>query len=56
MIDEPLGGAHRDTAAMAATLKDHLLRQLDGLERIEPAAWWKPATGVCGAMARSASR
>ena len=35
VIDEPLGGAHRDTAAMAATLKDHLLRQLDGLERIE---------------------
>ena len=35
VIEEPLGGAHRDAAAMAATLKDHLLRQLDGLERIE---------------------
>ena len=35
VLDEPLGGAHRDAAAMAATLKDHLLRQLDGLERIE---------------------
>ena len=35
VLDEPLGGAHRDGAAMAATLKDHLLRQLDGLERIE---------------------
>ena len=33
--DETLGGAHRDAAGMAATLKDHLLRQLDGLERIE---------------------
>jgi acetyl-CoA carboxylase carboxyl transferase subunit alpha len=35
VIDEPLGGAHRDAATMAATLKDHLVRQLDGLDRIE---------------------
>jgi len=35
VLDEPLGGAHRDAVTMAATLKDHLLRQLDGLERIE---------------------
>ncbi len=35
VVDEPLGGAHRDTAGMARTLKDTLLRQLDGLERIE---------------------
>jgi acetyl-CoA carboxylase carboxyl transferase subunit alpha len=35
VIDEPLGGAHRDGVAMAATLKDHLIRQLDGLDRIE---------------------
>jgi len=35
VIDEPLGGAHRDAAAMAKVLKDTLLRQLDGLERIE---------------------
>jgi acetyl-CoA carboxylase carboxyl transferase subunit alpha len=35
VIDEPLGGAHRDGVAMAATLKDHLVRQLDGLDRIE---------------------
>jgi acetyl-CoA carboxylase carboxyl transferase subunit alpha len=35
VVDEPLGGAHRDSVAMAATLKDHLVRQLDGLDRIE---------------------
>jgi acetyl-CoA carboxylase carboxyl transferase subunit alpha len=35
VIDEPLGGAHRDGVAMAATLKDNLIRQLDGLDRIE---------------------
>lgn len=35
VLSEPLGGAHRDPTAMAATLKDALLRQLDGLERIE---------------------
>ena len=35
VIDEPLGGAHRDASSMAATLKDSLIRQLDGLDRIE---------------------
>ncbi len=35
VIDEPLGGAHRDPATMAATLKETLLRQLDGLDRVE---------------------
>lgn len=35
VIAEPLGGAHRDLPAMAAALKDALLRQLDALERIE---------------------
>lgn len=35
VIDEPLGGAHRDPAGMAATLKETLLRQLDGLDRAE---------------------
>jgi acetyl-CoA carboxylase carboxyl transferase subunit alpha len=31
IVKEPLGGAHRDPAAMAATLKDALLAQLDTL-------------------------
>jgi acetyl-CoA carboxylase carboxyl transferase subunit alpha len=31
IIPEPLGGAHRDPAAMAATLKDKLLEHLDRL-------------------------
>ena len=33
VIDEPLGGAHRDPAAMAETLKAALIEQLDALER-----------------------
>lgn len=36
ILREPAGGAHRDPTAMAATLKDGLLRSLDGLERVEP--------------------
>jgi len=35
VVREPLGGAHRDPATMAATLKETLLRQLDGLDRVE---------------------
>ncbi len=35
VIDEPPGGAHRDLPAIAKSIKDTLLRQLDGLERIE---------------------
>jgi acetyl-CoA carboxylase carboxyl transferase subunit alpha len=35
IVKEPLGGAHRDPVAMAATLKDALVRQLDGLQSIE---------------------
>ena len=31
MIAEPLGGAHSDHAAMAATLRQSLLKQLDEL-------------------------
>jgi acetyl-CoA carboxylase carboxyl transferase subunit alpha len=33
VIAEPLGGAHRDPAAMAATLKQALLEELAQLER-----------------------
>lgn len=34
VIEEPLGGAHRDPAAMAASLKAALLKHLDDLEAI----------------------
>jgi len=34
VIEEPLGGAHRDAAAMSASLKAALLKHLDGLESI----------------------
>ncbi|HEV7138031.1 MAG TPA: acetyl-CoA carboxylase carboxyltransferase subunit alpha [Steroidobacteraceae bacterium] len=34
VIEEPLGGAHRDPAAMAASLKAALLKHLDALESI----------------------
>ncbi|MBL8299848.1 MAG: acetyl-CoA carboxylase carboxyltransferase subunit alpha [Rhodanobacteraceae bacterium] len=36
IVPEPLGGAHRDPQAMAQRLKQVLLSQLDGLERLEP--------------------
>jgi acetyl-CoA carboxylase carboxyl transferase subunit alpha len=35
IIPEPLGGAHRDPAAMAATLKQVLLDELASLERLD---------------------
>ncbi len=35
IVDEPLGGAHRDHALMAANLKKHLLETLDRLSEIE---------------------
>jgi len=35
IVPEPLGGAHRDPAAMAATLKQTLLDELARLERVE---------------------
>ena len=34
---EPLGGAHNDHEAMADTLKDVLLKNLEELEKIDPA-------------------
>ncbi|MCI0743897.1 MAG: acetyl-CoA carboxylase carboxyltransferase subunit alpha, partial [Verrucomicrobia subdivision 3 bacterium] len=37
VIPEPLGGAHNDVPAMAAMLKKHLLKNLEGLEKISPA-------------------
>jgi acetyl-CoA carboxylase carboxyl transferase subunit alpha len=36
VLREPLGGAHRDPAAMAATLKEALLRNLAQLEALTP--------------------
>ncbi|RTE66913.1 acetyl-CoA carboxylase carboxyltransferase subunit alpha [Amphritea opalescens] len=36
IIDEPLGGAHRDHALMAANLKKHLMETLERLSDIEP--------------------
>jgi acetyl-CoA carboxylase carboxyl transferase subunit alpha len=37
IVPEPLGGAHRDPAAMAATLKQTLLDELARLERVDMA-------------------
>ena len=37
-IPEPLGGAHRDVEQMAASIKQHLIEQLDRLQSIEPDA------------------
>lgn len=34
-IPEPLGGAHRDLEVMAATIKQHLIKELDKLQSIE---------------------
>jgi len=36
VLPEPLGGAHRDPAAAAATLKEALIEQIDGLARLRP--------------------
>lgn len=36
IVDEPLGGAHRDHGLIAANLKKHLLETLDRLSEIEP--------------------
>jgi len=36
VLPEPLGGAHRDPAAAAATLKAALIEQLDALARLRP--------------------
>jgi acetyl-CoA carboxylase carboxyl transferase subunit alpha len=38
IIEEPLGGAHRDPAAMAATLKSILIEELAGLEKLDSEA------------------
>ena len=38
VVPEPLGGAHRDPAAMAATLKARLLSELATLERLDDRA------------------
>jgi acetyl-CoA carboxylase carboxyl transferase subunit alpha len=37
VLAEPLGGAHRDAAAMSLTVKDAILRHLDELARRSPA-------------------
>jgi acetyl-CoA carboxylase carboxyl transferase subunit alpha len=36
VLREPLGGAHRDPAAMAATLKEALMRNISALEALSP--------------------
>lgn len=36
MVPEPMGGAHNDPTRMAATLKQHLLHNLDTLLRLAP--------------------
>jgi acetyl-CoA carboxylase carboxyl transferase subunit alpha len=35
IIEEPLGGAHRDHVQMAANMKANLLRQLEDLEQLD---------------------
>lgn len=35
IVPEPLGGAHRDPTAMAATLKETLIQELDSLEKMD---------------------
>ncbi|NMV28342.1 acetyl-CoA carboxylase carboxyl transferase subunit alpha, partial [Vibrio parahaemolyticus] len=35
IIEEPLGGAHRDHVQMAANMKATLLRQLEDLEQLD---------------------
>jgi acetyl-CoA carboxylase carboxyl transferase subunit alpha len=37
VVPEPLGGAHNDQAQTAATLKEHLLRNLEQLQKFAPA-------------------
>jgi len=37
VVPEPLGGAHNDAGATGATLKKHLLRHLEALEKISAA-------------------
>ena len=34
LLEEPLGGAHRDATATAATLKEAVIRHLDDLETL----------------------
>jgi acetyl-CoA carboxylase carboxyl transferase subunit alpha len=36
VLREPLGGAHRDPTAMAATLKEALMRNISALEALSP--------------------
>ena len=36
LLEEPLGGAHRDPAATAASLKEAVIRHLDELEQLSP--------------------
>jgi acetyl-CoA carboxylase carboxyl transferase subunit alpha len=36
IVPEPLGGAHNDPAAMARTLKNHLLKHLEEILRLSP--------------------
>ncbi len=49
IIPEPLGGAHRNPAAMAETLKSALLDELEQLEALEMPACLTAATNVCAA-------
>ena len=37
IVPEPLGGAHNDTAAMAQTLKTHLIENLKQVQALSPA-------------------
>jgi acetyl-CoA carboxylase carboxyl transferase subunit alpha len=36
VLPEPMGGAHRDAEATAATVRDAVLRHLDRLSALEP--------------------
>ena len=36
VVEEPVGGAHRDPAAATAILKEHILNNLATLKEVEP--------------------
>jgi len=36
VVKEPVGGAHSDRTAMEATLKEHIIKNLDKLKKMDP--------------------
>ena len=56
VIEEPLGGAHRDHPQMAARLKMYLIRCLRELTADRPINWWQPGTTSSARWGNSWSR